>query len=50
MELINKLDQYKLLSLCATWGCQDIRNCSVDQSLLLACCPVQVAVKAHISW
>lgn len=50
MELINKLGQYKLLSLCATWGCQDIRHCFVDQSLLLACYAIQVAVKANVSW
>lgn len=50
MELINKLSQYKLLSLGAAWGCQNIRNCSVDQSVLLAGCAIQVAVKAHVSW
>lgn len=48
MELINKLGQYELLSLCAAWGCQYIRYRPVNRSLLLVRHALQVAIKPDV--
>lgn len=50
VELINKLGQYELLSLCAAWGRQYIRHRHVDWSLLLVSHAFQVAVEPDVSW
>lgn len=50
VELMNKLGQYELLSLCAAWGCQYIRHRRVDWSLLLVRHALQVAVEPDVSW
>lgn len=50
MELINKLGQYELMSVCATWSSKYIGNCSVALGLPLACCAIYVAVETNIPW
>lgn len=49
MELINKLSQYKLVSLCAAWGCKYVWNRLVDWSFLLVLHALQVAVKSSVA-
>lgn len=49
VELINKLGQYELLSLCTAWGRQYVGDCPVDWSLLLVLHALQVAVKPDIT-
>lgn len=49
MELVDKLGQYELVSLCAAWNRQHIRHRLVNRSLLLVLHALQVAVKPSVT-
>lgn len=49
MELVDKLGQYELVSLCAAWNRQHIRHRLVNRRLLLVLHALQVAVKPSVT-